>query len=212
LKRFLLSKRGDEIIFEKFSDWAAHFSIADVFRGDFSSFIPLLYLAVSIAIYSIIIWHFYRFIARRDSFRFTAKKYVKAVAFLKFGFLFPFIAVGFFAGFALMLLFLAKDLDIGTVLSTSFAIITAIRITAYYNEDLSKDLAKLLPFVLLVFLVDPSFFRWSDIIAKIDSLPEFFTICIQFILLIMIIEWILRIILTIVRSTRSSKKKPACKT
>jgi len=91
-----------------------------------------------------------------------------------------------------MLLFLAKDLEIATVLSTSFAIIIAIRMTAYYNEDLSKDVAKLLPLVLLgVFLVDPSYFRWNDIIDKINSLPEFFTVCIQFILIIMIIEWIL---------------------
>jgi hypothetical protein len=107
-----------------------------------------------------------------------------------------------------MLLFLAKELEIATVLSTSFAIIVAIRITAYYNEGLSKDVAKLLPLVLLgVFLVDPSYFRWSDIISKIDSLPEFFTVCIQFILLIMIAEWILRVVLTTVRRIRPSKKK-----
>jgi len=196
------------MVFEKFSEWAAQFSIGDIFRGDFSSFLPLLYLAISIAIYSILIWHFYRFIARRDIFKLSTKKYVRAIAFLKYGFLFPLVAVGFFAGFALMLLFLAKDLEIATVLSTSFAIIVAIRITAYYNEGLSKDVAKLLPLVLLgVFLVDPSYFRWSDIISKIDSLPEFFTVCIQFILLIMIAEWILRVVLTTVRRIRPSKKK-----
>jgi len=196
------------MVFEKFSEWAAQFSIEDIFRGDFSSFLPLLYLAISIAIYSILIWHFYRFIARRDIFKFSPKKYVRAIAFLKYSFLFPLVAVGFFAGFALMLLFLAKDLEIATVLSTSFAIIVAIRITAYYNEGLSKDVAKLLPLVLLgVFLVDPSYFRWSDIISKIDSLPEFFTVCIQFILLIMIAEWILRVVLTTVRRIRPSKKK-----
>ena len=114
------------MVFEKFSEWAAQFSIEDIFRGDFSSFLPLLYLAISIAIYSILIWHFYRFIARRDIFKFSPKKYVRAIAFLKYSFLFPLVAVGFFAGFALMLLFLAKDLEIATVLSTSFAIIVAI--------------------------------------------------------------------------------------
>ena len=196
------------MVFEKFSEWAAQFSIEDIFRGDFSSFLPLLYLAISIAIYSILIWHFYRFIAKRDIFKITTKKHVKTVAFLKYGFLFPLVAVGFFAGFALMLLFLAKDLEIATVLSTSFAIIVAIRIGAYYNEDLSKDMAKLLPFVLLgVFLVDPSYFRWNDIIDKINSLSEFFIICIQFILIIMIIEWILRIVLKIINSIRLSNKK-----
>jgi len=201
------------MVFEKFSQWAAQFSINDIFRGDFSSFVPLLYLAISMAIYAILIWHYYRYIAKRDIFKITSTKYAKTVAFLKYGFLFPFVAVGFFAGFALMLLFLAKDLDIGTVLSTSFAIIIAIRITAYYNEDLSKDLAKLLPFVLLgVFLVDPSYFRWNDIINKINSLPEFFTTCIQFILIFMIIEWILRIVYNIKNRIWPSKKKPSLET
>jgi hypothetical protein len=200
------------MVFENFSEWATQFSIEDIFRGDFSSFVPLLYLAMSIAIYSILIWHFYRFIAKRNIFRITPGKHMMTVHFLKYSLLFPFIASLFFIGFSLMLLFLAKDLEISTILSTSFAIIIAIRMTAYYNEDLSKDLGKLLPFVLLgVFLVDPSYFSWSDIIAKIDSLPDFFTMCIQFILLIMIIEWILRILLNIIINVSSLKKKTPSK-
>jgi hypothetical protein len=188
------------MVFENFSQWASQFSIEDLFHGDFSSFVPLLYLAVSIAIYSILIWHFYRFIAKKNIFKLSTATHVKTVVALKYIILFPLVAVGFFAGFALMLLFLAKDLEIPTVLSTSFAIIVAIRIAAYYNEDLSKDIAKLLPFVLLgVFLVDPSYFNWSDLISKIDSLPTFFTICLQFILIILIIEWILRGTLAVVQ-------------
>ncbi|MBE3122156.1 MAG: hypothetical protein IMZ43_02055 [Thermoplasmata archaeon] len=200
------------MVFEKFSEWAAQFSIEDIFRGDFSSFLPLLYLAVSIAIYSILIWHFYRFIAKRDIFKISPRKHAKIIHFLKYSLLFPFLASLFFIGFSLMLLFLAKNLEIATILSTSFAIIIAIRMTAYYNEDLSKDLAKLMPFVLLgVFLVDPSYFSWSDIMSKINSLPEFFAMGIQFILLIMIIEWILRIVSNIIINIRLSRKKPSLK-
>jgi len=77
------------MVFEKFSEWAGQFSIEDIFRGDFSSFLPLLYLAFSIAIYSILIWHFYRFIAKRDIFKITTKKYVKTVAFSSMVFFFP---------------------------------------------------------------------------------------------------------------------------
>ncbi len=96
------------------------------------------------------------------------------------------------------MLFLTKSYEIPEVLSTSFAIIAAIRICAYYSEDLSKDIAKMLPFALLaIFLVDVSYFRFSDITAKIVSLPEFFTVCIQFIVFIILMEWILRILLAI---------------
>jgi hypothetical protein len=84
------------------------------------------------------------------------------------------------------------------VLSTSFAIIVAIRITAYYNEDLSKDVAKMLPFALLgLFLVDPSYFNWGTINTRISELPEFFTLMAQYILFIVLIEWILRMLLTL---------------
>ena len=42
--------------------------------------------------------------------------------------------------------------------------------TAYYNEDLSRDLAKILPFAVLgIFLIDASFF---DMNASLDVLRE----------------------------------------
>ncbi|MDH7517257.1 MAG: hypothetical protein QHH19_02800 [Candidatus Thermoplasmatota archaeon] len=184
------------MVFENFSQWLNQFSIEDVFRGDLSSFLPIFYLAISIAIYAILIWHFYRFIARRDIFKLSPKKHAKIISFLKYFFLFPFVAIIFFAGFAIMLLFLTKALEPSSILITSFAVIVAIRITAYYSEDLSRDLAKMLPLALLgVFLYDPSYFRWADITDKINSLPNFLTMAIQLILFIILVEWILRILL-----------------
>ena len=193
---------------EGISEWASEFSIKSVLSGDFSAMLPILYLVVSIAIYSIVIWHFYRFIARRNSFKLTAKKHPKIVGFLKYFFIYPFVAFLFFAGFSLMLLFITKNLEIIDVLSTSFAIIAAIRIAAYYNEDLSKDVAKMLPFALLaVFLIDSSYFRFEDIIDKVYSIPEFFTVCIQFILFIVLMEWVLRIMLIIRIGLRNKNVK-----
>ena len=97
-----------------------------------------------------------------------------------------------------MLLFLAKNIDVGIVLSTSFAIIMAIRITSYYTEDLSKDVAKMLPFALLaIFLVSPSYFVFDDITAKIYSIPELLDVAIRFIVFIIIVEWVMRIALNI---------------
>ena len=183
---------------EGISEWASEFSLDKILSGDFSGFVAIFYLIVSIAIYSILIWHFYRYIARRDCFKISPRRHKKVIGFLKYFLFFPFVAFLFFAGFSLMMLFLTKSYDIPAVLSTSFAIIAAIRICAYYNEDLSKDIAKMLPFALLgIFLIDASYFTFGDITSKIDSLPEFFTLCLQFILFIILIEWILRISLTI---------------
>jgi len=185
--------------FANFSDWAQHFSLENILSGDFSWLSPILYLAISIAIYSIIIWHFYRFIARRDCFKISETcRYPKLVSFLKYFFGFPFVAIIFFLGFSMLLLFLTNSDDVDMVLSTSFAVVLAIRITSYYSEDLSKDVAKMLPFALLgVFLVDPSYFNFDATMSNLNSLPEHVNTIVVFIFLTIIIEWILRTMLTI---------------
>lgn len=181
-----------------FSDWVNNFSLESLLSGDISWLIPILYLVLSIAVYSVIIWHFYRFIARRDSFKISGGKYPKTIGFLKYAFLFPFVAFIFFLGFSMLLLFLTRRLEVGMVLSTSFAIILAIRITAYYSEDLSKDVAKMLPFALLgIFLVDPSYFSFDATMANINSLPSYANTIVLFLICLIIVEWILRGALTI---------------
>jgi len=194
--------------FTGINEFSEHLSIDKIMSGDFSGLISVFYLAIAIAIYAVIIYKFYRYIARRDCFKPSKHK----IGFLKYFFLFPFVAVVYFMGFSLMLLFLSKDIEIGVVLSTSFAIILAIRITAYYTEDLSKDLAKMLPFALLgIFLVSPSFFEFQDVVDKINSMPEFVNTAAQFIIFLIIVEWILRILLTIKRKILPKKEieKPA---
>ena len=190
------------------NELTSRLSLAKLLEGDFSGLAGLFYLAIAIAVYSILIYNFYRYIARRDCFKPSKRKHTKFIGFCKYFFLFPFIACLFFLGFSMMLLFLAKNIDIGVVLSTSFAIIIAIRMTSYYTEDLSRDVAKMLPFALLgVFLVSPSFFEWSDIVDKIDQMPEFINIAVQFIVFIIIVEWFMRIMLNIRYAIFPKKEK-----
>ena len=184
--------------FENLSNLAMDFSVKDILSGDPEVLIPIIYLIISIAVYSIMIWHFYRFIARRDCFKITSTNHPKLMSIMKYFLFYPIIGFLFFAGFSTMMLFITKNYSIPAVLSTSFGIIIAIRLTAYYNEDLSKDVAKMLPFALLgLVLVDPSYFRFEDIIFKFSQLPSFFIQAVQFILLIIFVEWTLRIGLAI---------------
>jgi len=184
--------------FNGLSEVFSNFSAESIVNFDYSFITPLFYLILLIAIYSISIWHFYRFIATRDCFNINTIHHQQLFSFLKYFLFFPFIAFLFFLGFALMILFITREYEFVSILSTSFAVVIAIRLTAYYSEDLSKDVAKMLPFALLgLFIADPSYFSFAEIAAKINSLPEFLNLCIQFIILIVIVEWILRIILTI---------------
>jgi hypothetical protein len=184
--------------FEKLSELGNHLSLESLAISDPALIISLLYFALSIVVYSVIIWHFYRYIAKRDCFKIRSINHPRAVGFLKYFFLFPFVASLFFLGFSLMMLVLTRNYEIPGILSISFALITAIRVVSYYSEDLSKDVAKMLPFALLgLFLVDSTYFNIEEITAKFSSIPDFLSTAIQFILLIIITEWILRVSLRI---------------
>ena len=186
------------------------FSIGEIFSGDLSLFTWLFSIIIIIAIYSIVIYKFYRYIARRNCFKTSKREHSKAIAFLKYFFLFPFIAFLFFIGFSLMLIFLTRDTQILTILYTSFILVVAIRITAYYTEDLSRDVAKMLPFAILaIFLIDSSYFSIGTVTERINTLPEYINSIIQFLILIIFVEWILRAGLTIRYLIFPKKEKPA---
>ena len=143
---------------------------------------PLVGFAVGMAFYAIFVFWFYRFLARKDLFELDFVKYEKSrlrlvrsilhLVFyvLKYLIVFPFVAFFWFASLTLLLSFLAKNQTPETILLVSIAVVSAIRITAYYDEDLSRDLAKILPFALLgIFLIDLSYFSLP---ATLDTLRE----------------------------------------
>jgi len=183
----------------------------DFLSYDVKSLTALFYLIIMIAIYAVVIYHFYRYIARRDCFKPSKRKHTTAIGFLKYFFLYPFVAMIFFMGFSLIFIALteADTYDIPTILSIAFAVIIAIRITAYYTEDLSKDVAKMLPFAILgVFLIDNTFFEIDVVRARISTLPEFTNNIIQFLILIILVEWILRVALFIRYKIKPKKEEP----
>jgi hypothetical protein len=79
------------------------------------------------------------------------------------------------------------------ILLVSAAIIASTRITSYVSEDLSKDLAKILPFtVLATFILGENFFDISNLIAKVAEIPTLFNNVLIFIVFIFIVEFVLR--------------------
>ena len=73
------------------------------------------------------------------------------------------MAFVWFATFTVLLSFLAPDRPFSDILLVSLAVVGTIRISAYLTEDLSRDLAKILPFAVLgIFIVNVSFFKTSE--------------------------------------------------
>ncbi|MDE2779627.1 MAG: hypothetical protein OXI91_08135 [Chloroflexota bacterium] len=163
---------------------------------------------IGICLYGVFIFHFYRFLAARDMFTFDLSRYegsrfrgvrglIHAVGYLlKYIVVFPFFAFFWLAVLTLILAILSKDRSFADVLLIALATVCAIRVTAYYHEDLSRDLSKILPFAVLgVFIIDASFFAADDSLAIIrDASNHRETIFYAFVLLVAL-EFVLRIVM-----------------
>lgn len=167
--------------------------------------------ALSIVIYGILIYQFYRFAAKRDVFGFDIEKYRKErtsifsaifnaiLGVFKYGVIFPFFVFIWFAGFSVLLFFMAAEtMGVSEILMISVAFVAAIRIASYYSEDLGKDMAKLIPLALLgIAIVDVSFFKLARVYERIDQIPLFITEIATFFTFIVVLEWMLRILLSV---------------
>lgn len=106
--------------------------------------------------------------------------------------------------------FLAQDLSIKSVFLVSSSLIIAVRIAAYYNEELVKDLAKLLPFALLgIFLISPTFFSVNGVMQRLSKNPNFIIQIAVFVLVAIAVETTLSTLYLIkIRFSKHQEKQP----
>jgi hypothetical protein len=132
---------------------------------------PLVLFIIGIAVYALFIFKFYRFLARRDVIRlrmnkwkhgfegFVEKVYLFFAYIAEYLVIIPLLTFFWFFVLAMFIMLLTKNQTLETVLLVSMAVVGAVRVTSYYSEDLSRDLAKMIPFALLgIFIVDMSYF------------------------------------------------------
>ncbi len=159
-----------------------------------------------ILIYCILVWKFYGFLASRDIMQLNLNQYnysehpalekVAAVILyiIEYLVILPFLIVFWFSIFSILLLVLSKSQNTLQILLISAAIIASIRITSYINEDLSKDIAKILPFTVLAQLIlIYDLIDFNTILSKIIEIPNLFSNIIIFIIFIFVVEFIFRI-------------------
>jgi len=181
----------------------------------FMNFIPLwaakalnlFLIAIVLVLYSIAIWKFYRFIAKKNLIQLNLKQYnysehplysrTTAIALytLEYIIILPFITIFWYIVFVIFMFLVTQGVGVNTILIISAAIIIAIRMTAYYKEDLSKDLAKMLPFTILgIALERGGITNFQNILSKVYQIPDFFKLILVYIIVIFVIEVILRVI------------------
>ncbi len=181
---------------------------------------PLFFIAVVIAVYSLFVWFFYRSLANRDVLKLNLAQYnrqehsgwVKFFAVLLY--IVEFIIIGpiaiffWFAVLSIFLIILAKEIEVGNVILICAALISAVRITAYFREDLSKDLAKMVPFTLLgVTILTPSFIDISTSVERITQVPLFFNNALYYLIFIVALETVLRLFFLFIEISVSMKEE-----
>lgn len=181
---------------------------------------------LGMSVYAIFIFRFYRFVAARDMFALDLSRYEESrrrwmrralgvvMYVAKYLILFPAFAVFWFAVLALILTFLSKDRPFEDILLIALATVSAIRVTAYYDEDLSRDLAKILPFaVLAIFLIDAGFFVIGESLAAVERANEHRETILYYLVFLVALEFVLRVVRAtlrlVFRRRRRARPTPA---
>ncbi len=178
---------------------------------------PLALFVVAMSVYAIFIFRFYRFLAAKDIFKLDVSKHNNSsfklvkktiglgLYIVKYMIMFPVFAFFWFLVLAVLLSFMSKDQQVENVMLVSMAIVGAIRVAAYYNEDLSRDLAKISPFAMLgIMLIDSSILAsLSTSISNIRQIGSNFELILYYLILIVAMEFVLRFIYVIMSSLMS---------
>ena len=168
---------------------------------------PLIFFIIGITIYALFVFKFYRFLSKRDVLELKLNKYSKGFS----GFLekivksffyvvenlllIPLFIFFWFVVMVAILLILSKSTAPNQLLVIAMSLVAAIRVTSYYSENLSQDLAKMIPFALLgVYLVDSTFFSFQNSLEVAKQLSSLWQIGIYYLLFVIGMEFTLRII------------------
>jgi len=181
---------------------------------------PLIFFIIGLAIYAIVVFNLYRFVARRDIFELNlrqynrfehplmAKSFASLLYIVEYLLFFPLFLMFWFVVFSAILIAIAKTDSVQTVLLISMALISSIRITSYYSQTLSKDIAKLLPFTLLaIFLVDLGQFSWDKSILLLNQIPSLTSTLKYYFVFAVSVEFILRFLHTVTATIRERRAK-----
>jgi hypothetical protein len=146
--------------------------IESTFLSEDSKIFPFLLFVIGIAIYSLFVWSFYHFISKRD---FLPKFfYPTSVGDMVKPKLLALSGAAYFIVLAFFVFLISKDMPFEVALFVSMSIIAVVRILSYYREAAASEIAKMIPYAILSFLLtsaavyaDPNFFTEK----QLNSIP-----------------------------------------
>lgn len=182
---------------------------------------PLALIIGGITLYGVFVFNFYRFVAQKDIITLDLQKHNQAshptirktlaVVFYVFRFLvvYPVIVFFWFCVIAGLLYVLSKNQTTDTVMLVAMGVVGAIRVSAYYTEALSTDIAKILPFALLgTMIVDSSVFRIVESSESVREAAFSWETVIYYLVAVVVLEFVLRMATALVRLVRGAPREP----
>lgn len=167
---------------------------------------PFLGFVAGMAVYTIFVFRFYRFVARRDLFELDLQPYTHAAGRWEnskrigryvgqYLLLFPGIILLWSLVFAALLAVLDSQQSVESVLLVSMAVVTTTRVTAYYSEALSEELSKTIPFALLGVVVFDGVeeLLLTEVVAVTEAIPEYWHLITAYWAFTVVLEFVLRV-------------------
>lgn len=167
---------------------------------------PLLYLVIIMIIYSVFVFKMYKFMAKKNLFELNLYQYSRAkhkglkktvdiiLYILEYIIIFPIISFIWVAIISSLLFFMSED-PFKLIVLGAVAVVVTIRATSYFSEELSTEIAKLLPFGLLILaLTKISTFAFLNYPELVKQLPELWRNSAYFIIFILIFEIVFRLL------------------
>ena len=183
---------------------------------------PLSLFVVSVVIYGVFVFHFYRFLARKDIFQLDLSKYNesghpalrKTVSvifyFIKSLVMFPLFVAFWFVTLAGLMLLMGRGQSIDGIMLGAMGVVATIRVCAYYNTALSTDIAKILPFALLgIMLIDSTIVQIPESAETIQAASSRIETVTYYLIAVVALEFLLRIVSGIFGYFRRSFTKAA---
>ncbi|MDY6789570.1 MAG: hypothetical protein SVV03_06460 [Candidatus Nanohaloarchaea archaeon] len=176
--------------------------------------VPLATFVAGMVLYSIFVFRLYKFIAQKDIFKLDLAEYASGFELFKNFFklilyileyllFFPVLTIAWFVVFAGLLALLSSTHTVESLMLVSIAVVTTIRVCAYYNSALAEDVGKTLPLALLgIVLVDG--FKELSVSRAIDigfNLAGKWEVVLYYLGFVIVLELVLRLLTIIFRGT-----------
>ena len=145
---------------------------------------PAILFALVMGGYTSVVFYLCQFMSRRDvfRFRFSSLKRVTSrnlalrlvllagIHIVQYILLFPLVAYLWFWMLILVVALLYNDMTPANLIVISMSVLTSVRVTAYFNEDLSRDISRILPFALLgIFLAQLGDFEIEATLSLLEG-------------------------------------------